>query len=380
MNAPILFVHGISAIGGAERELLVILDRLHRQRFRVAVVCHEGGAFAQEVGRRGIPIRSSPFPPWRKWQAYVWRSWACRRLRDVIHSERPALIHVNDIWWVPQTLQAAEGVNIPVVGHVRQEIQPYKVKQYGLERLDMALAVSHQIRRSLLDGGVAPDRAQTLYSGLDLRRVTARESRDEVRRRLGIPSNAVLSGTVANLFPRKGYEVMLRALQAILAVVPNVHYLIVGTGAARYEKSLRLCAQSLGITGHVHFAGFQETVYSYLGALDLYVQPSLMEGLGIAVIEAMAMGKPVVATATGGLPEVVLDGETGLLVPPGDSDALAGAVMQILQHPGWREDFGKVGRKRVEGLFTVDKMMDQLMLAYQAVLGRHSVNGQSIAT
>ena len=107
-----------------------------------------------------------------------------------------------------------------------------------------------------------------------------------------------------------------------LAVVPNVSYLIVGSGAPGYEESLRLRARSLGIANRVHFAGFQEAIYPYLGAIDLYVHPSLMEGFGIAVIEAMAMGKAVVATAVGGLSEVVADGETRVRTTA-DSDALA---------------------------------------------------------
>lgn len=370
LKTTILFVHGICAIGGAERELLAILTRLHQQDVEVVLVCPAGGTLTQEVGHQGIPIRSVPFTHWRKWSSFLFRFWAVRRLRNVIRSIQPSLIHVNDIWWVPQTLRASDGMGIPVVGHVRQEIEPFKVKQYRLERLDMALAVSHQIRRSLEEGGVATNRSRTLYSGLDLSDASLQGSGAEVRAGLEIPQNGFLLGTVANLFPRKGYEVMLRAFRDVLAVVPNVSYLIVGSGKHEYEKTLRSYAKSLGIDQQVHFVGFQKSIYPYLDAIDLYVHPSLMEGFGIAVIEAMVMGKAVVASAVGGLPEILSSGETGLLVPPADPDALAHAIIHLLQNSEQRQDFGKAGRKRASNFFTADGMMAQLTSTYREILNR----------
>ena len=164
-------------------------------------------------------------------------------------------------------------------------------------------------------------------------------------RRHGVPREALLLGTVANLLPLKGYEVMLDALPAILAAIPTVHYLIIGGGGSEYGARLKAITLERGIAERVHFAGFQESVASYLSALDLYVHPSLKEAFGLAVVEAMAMGKAVVATTTGGLPEVVAQGETGLLVPPGDAESLAAAVVSLLEDRVRREQMGRVGRR-----------------------------------
>jgi glycosyltransferase involved in cell wall biosynthesis len=177
-------------------------------------------------------------------------------------------------------------------------------------------------------------------------------------------------GTVANLFSRKGYDVMLQALPTIVAAFPSVHYLIVGSGDAAYEESIRSLVKTLGQESHVQFAGFQDSVYPYLAAMDVYVHPALMEGFGIAVLEAMAMRKPVVATTTGGLPEIVQDGETGLLVPPGNQDALAQAVKRLLRDPALCRKLGDAGRDRVASMFTVDAMMANLVKGYQALDGR----------
>jgi glycosyltransferase involved in cell wall biosynthesis len=365
----VLFIHGITEIGGAERELLVIVDRLPRCGFRPLVVCPGIGPLTEELAQRNVEVRFAPMPPWRKLFAYPKRPAAVRALRDVIAAVHPGLIHVNDIWWVPQTLRAVAGVRVPIIAHVRQEIEPPKVRRYELDKVDLVLPMSRQIRQSLEKGGVLPERLKVLHSGIDLSAVPDHEDGREIRHRFGIPAEALVLGTVANLFARKGYDVMLRALPEIVATFPQVHYLIVGTGDVDYETRLRTMVRDLELESRVHFAGFQESVYPCLAAMDLYVHPALMEGFGIAVLEAMAMRKPVVATTAGGLPEVAQDGDTGILVPPGDPDALARAVLLLLQDPARCRKLGEAGRDRVAALFTVDAMMDNLAAGYRALLG-----------
>jgi glycosyltransferase involved in cell wall biosynthesis len=309
-------------------------------------------------------------PPWRKLFAYPKRAAAVRALRQVIITKRPQLLNVNDIWWVPQTLRANAGVGIPIVAHVRQEIDPPKVRRYELNEVDRVFPVSRQIQRSLEAGGVLPARLHVLHSGLDLSAVPVEADGCDIRRQFGIPVDVPLIGTVANIFPRKGYEVMLRALPTILKALPDLHYLVVGSGHAPYETRLRSLVRDLGVANRVHFAGFQASVYPYLAAMDLYVHPALVEGFGIAVLEAMAMRKPVVATATGGLPEIVQDGETGIVVSPGDPDVLAQSVSRLLQDSARCRQLGEAGRTRVATHFTVETMMDQLVSGYGALLGR----------
>jgi len=364
----VLFIHGVAEIGGAERELLLMLDQLPRFGYEPVLVCPRQGPLLDEVNRRGIPHRDVLLPSWRKLFAYPQRSSAVRQLREVIQALRPALLHVNDIWWVPQALRAA-GRAAPVVAHVRQEIEPAKVKRYELDRADRVLAASRCIQSALEAGGVSPTRVQTVYSGVALGHIPPRVDGRELRATLGLPDTTPLIGTVANLFLRKGYEVMLRAMPAVLRACPDVHYVILGKGDRRYEESLRELVRSLGIDKHVHFAGFQESVYPYLAALTLYVQPALMEGFGIAVLEAMAIGKPVVATMAGGLPEIVDHEKTGLLVPPGNPDGLAAAVLALLQDPARAAAMGQAGRSRA-ALFSVETMMEQLTQVYGAVVGK----------
>jgi glycosyltransferase involved in cell wall biosynthesis len=366
----ILFIHGIVEIGGAERELLMIVDRLARLGYTPVLVCPGWGPLGEELAKLGIPIRYAPLPPWRKVFAYPKRPWAIRRLRDVIVAARPSLVCVNDIWWVPQTLRATVGLQVPVVAYVRQEIEAHKVRRYELDRLHLVFPVSLQIQRSLENGGVPPDRLRTLYSGLDVSRMPQQVDGLACRRLMGIPSDVPLIGTVASLFPRKGYDVMLKAMPKILPSVRDTHYVIIGKGDIAYERALRSLVDKLGLSHVVHFQGFQENVYPFLAALDIYVHPALMEGFGIAVLEAMAMSKPVVATSVGGLPEIVQDGQTGVLVPPSDPDTLAQAVTGLLLDSSRRGEMGKKGRQRVETVFTADCMMTHLTAAYSHVTGK----------
>jgi len=241
------------------------------------------------------------------------------------------------------------------------------------------MPVSEQIGQSLVAGGIQSERVRVLYSGLDLDAVPTQVDPRDIRQRLGIPAEAQVLGTVANLFARKGYEVMLKAMHTLLTAFPQVHYVMVGTGDTEYESRLRALTQKLGLGRHVHFAGFHDSVYPFLAAMDVYVHPALMEGFGIAVLEAMAMCKPVVATTTGGLPEIVQDGQTGVLVPPGEPDALARAIVGLLQDSTRRIAMGRSGRSRVETLFTVEAMMDRLITAYGLLLGKETSLPSSVS-
>ena len=375
----ILFIHGITEIGGAESELLRVLEPLSKLGYYPVVACPGQGPLVQELLRRNIEHHVVRLPPWHKLLHYMQRTTSATQLQRIIRKVQPAVLHVNDIWWVPQTLRAAAPLKIPIVAHVRQEIEPPKARHYGLPSANLLLAVSHHIRDALVTGGVPPERVMTVYSGLNLRNIRVEASSVEVRSKFGIPQDAPLLGTLASLFARKGHEVMLHALPTILGSFPDAHYLIVGAGDARYEAGLRSRVKRLGLQGRVHFAGFQESVFGLLTALTVYVHPVLIEGFGIAVLEAMAMGRPVVASATGGVPEIVRHGETGLLVPPGDPVALAQGIMDVLRDAERANIMGEAGRVRASALFSEDLMIQQLGAAYELILRSPDSSGDTVA-
>ena len=376
MRRQILYVHGMGSIGGAEQDLLVLLRRLDRTQWSPVVACPGQGEFRDRVEALSIQVFPVTLPPWRKISSCFSRHAGVRELSAGLKICRPELIHVNDLWWVPHTLRAVRRLRerpIPVIAHVRQNIKPDKARAYGLDRVDHALAVSHRIQDALERGGVLPERVSTLYSGVDINAGAGNAEAADIRIRHGIPSDAFVIGTVANLLPIKGLETMIEAMPVVRKTVPRAHYVIVGTGSDAYlDQLVNLCKES-AVSDAVHFVGFRYPPWAYLASMDIYVQPSRDEALGIAAIEAMAMGKPVVAARVGGLPEVVVDGSTGLLVPAGDASALSEAVVTLFAQPAVRHAMGSAARERARQVFDLEKSMSRLEGTYQrALAGSHS--------
>jgi glycosyltransferase involved in cell wall biosynthesis len=292
-------------------------------------------------------------------------------MRDLLGRLEPALIHVNDIWWVPHTVRAAKGVKpgrIPLIVHIRQNIRPEKVRSYQLDQADVVLAVSNQVRTALEQGGLQSQRVKTLYSGVDLAVGGEQADQQNIRARYAIPPDALVIGTVGNLLPIKGYEVMIETFPSILAEVPSAHYLIVGAGSDEYSSRLRKLCRERGIADRIHFAEFQERTWSYLSAMDLYVQPSLDEAFGLAAVEAMAAGKAVVASRVGGLPEVVEHDQTGILVVPGDPSELSRAIVSLLRDGARRGQMGVRGAARARERFDHRAVVKATEQIYQVVL------------
>ena len=194
-------------IGGAERDLLAMLRALDRDEWEPHVACPPETPLSGSLAKEGTPLHPLAVGPWRKWYSPLIRWRDVRNVRALVSQLAPALIHVNDIWWVPHTIgavSATTGSRRPVVAHVRQEIEPEKVKRYRLESVDGVIAISRQIEQALIAGGVAQESVRTIYSGLQLPKEVPPADRTSVCRALGLPVDAVLLGTVAHVFPRKG--------------------------------------------------------------------------------------------------------------------------------------------------------------------------------
>jgi glycosyltransferase involved in cell wall biosynthesis len=185
---------------------------------------------------------------------------------------------------------------------------------------------------------------ETLYHGVDPAAVHRWQSFDGVRAELGIPEGVPLVGTVANFRPSKGHQVLVNAAARVRQVIPDVRFVLVGLGPLEFE--IRRQVNDFGLEGTVIFAGPRDDAPRVAGACDVFALPSIHEGLAIALIEAMAMGKPAVVTRAGGLTEVIENGKQGLVVPPGDPEALANAIVTLLQDENLRRTLGEAGRLR----------------------------------
>lgn len=186
------------------------------------------------------------------------------------------------------------------------------------------------------------------------------------REKLGLRRGDRLLGIVARLTEQKGHACLLHAMRSVLEAYPATHLAIVGDGELRH--SLEALTATLGLQKQVHFLGLQPDASQFISEFDIFVHPSLFEGFGLVFLEAMAAARPIVATRVSAIPEIVLDGETGLLVPPGEPEALAKALCRLIDNPELAEEFGRYGRQRLEERFTVDKMIEATLRVYQQVL------------
>ena len=365
MPKRVLFVHGISRIGGAEQELLRLLEGLDRREWEPYLACPPGGPLPGDAEKLQVSVYPMNFPAWRKLKDVFRIPAAVGSLGRLMRRQKINLVHVNDYWWGPISCIAARMAHVPCLVHIRQEIEPRRVGQYWLRKPQRLIAVSQRIQKVVVEGGVGPGRIRVIYSGIDLSQALSPDAAVGIRERYRLSAHQPLIGTVANLFPRKGYEYLIDALAEVRKEIPDIHCLVIGEGDDAYRESLLRRVETLRLTSALTFAGFQKDVLPYIAGLDLFVLPSLMEGFGIALIEAMSMGKPVIATAVGGIPEVIEDGISGMLVPPSDSSALAQMILHLLKNPELRERLGSAAQARVREKFSAQRMIAQFQDLYR---------------
>jgi glycosyltransferase involved in cell wall biosynthesis len=233
---------------------------------------------------------------------------------------------------------------------------------------DKVVAVSNFVRDYLISVGIPAGQVVAIPTGIDLSRYAPLAGGGTRRSELGLPAETILIGTVAILRVKKGHADLLRAARSVLQRFPEAHFIIAGDGPQ--TRNLVQLIGELGLASRVHMLGLRRDVMNVLQSLDLFVLPTHQEALGTAFIEAGAVGLPVVATDVDGVPEVVADGETGILVPPRDPAALAAAISRFLEDPMLRREFGEKARKRVGSEFSREVMARRMENLYIGLLGR----------
>ncbi len=357
-------------VGGTEGQLLELASRLDSRRFSVLVCSLKGeGPLARDMKARGVRVVAlDGRGPWDVRVPF--------RLAGLLRRERPDILHAFLGWANLAASVIGRPLGVPVIIWSYRDLEVRKTRvQWLVDRLavrwaDAMTCCSDAVRQFVLAHLDGQERkCVTVHNGVDLE--SFRSPRAASRREFGLRDGVPVVGTVARLDePKKGLAVLLHSLARLAgeASAPPWQLLLVGDGPAREE--LRDLAAHLGLSGRVVFAGLHRDVASVLPLMDLFVCPSLYEGFGIAVVEAMASGRPVVASATGGITEIVVPGETGLLVPPGDAAALAGAIRHLLSHPDQAHAMGARGRQLVREKFSIDTAVQRHQQLYESLWKR----------
>lgn len=352
-------------IGGAERLIAEGATNWDRRRFdyRVAYFLPWKDQLVDEVAGRGVKVDCLGSNRGLGVLAY-------RRLRSLISEWRPDIVHCH----LPTTgILARLATGRPVVytehniaGSYRQPTRLVNRLTYG--RNAAVIAVSEAVAESLV--GYPGPTPRVIPNGVSVS-VSPTEI-EEVRSELGLEPGQDLVVHVGNIRPHKGHENLIRATRHIVAKDPNV--LVVSVGAEKYDGDLvrvRESASSAGVSEHIRFMGRRENARTFLAAADVVVNPADVEGLPLAILEALALGRPVVATAVGGVPSVVMDRVTGLLVPPGDPEALAVGVLEALDSPD-AKSWGQAGSDLVAAGYGIARMIADYEKLYGEVLdARH---------
>jgi glycosyltransferase involved in cell wall biosynthesis len=358
------------SMGGAQQALVRLLSGLDRERFSPGVAClyNGGGQAAQSIRSLGIPVTDLMI-------GHKQDLAALARLQRLVAAASPQILHTSLFHANLPGRIAGRLAGVPVIicserTMAMESEWRYRLNRWTIGWVDRVVAVSQKVAEFCVDHIKLPaSKITVIYNGLPVPEESG-GCREEARKALELGGGIPVLGAVGRLDPAKGFDVLLRAFSIALKTCPeayaNAHLAIVGDGPLR--EPLQALAGELGLTAQTTWAGFRTDVPALLPAFDLFVQPSLFEGLPNTVLEAMAAGLPVAASDAGGTPEVVVNGQTGLLAPTGDPAALARVMARLLSDPGLRRRMGQAGRERVRRHFSIHKMVDETQALYKTLL------------
>lgn len=375
---PVLYVNHVAFLSGAEESLLGLLACVDREAVTPFLACPPGdlAALARETGVEVIPLPVTPFkrthnPLTLSSYALTWMA-GTSQFRKIAERIEPRIIHSNSATAHLYAGSVAKKLGIPSVWHSR-DLRPLQFPASTICRnADFVVAVSQCVADFLGANGFKQYRISRIYNGIDAEAWQARVTDRDVRAELGLTEAERILLMAAQFVPWKRHEDAVRAMPRILERVPAVRLVLAGSDLwgthPEIEADLKALAAELNVADEVLFVGQRDDVPDLMDAAELVLIPSDAEPFGRTTIEAMALGKPVVGTRAGGLPEVVRDGETGLLVVPRFPESLADACLRLLENESLAYRIGEASRARVEKHFNMSTVTAETLALYRKML------------
>jgi len=352
---------------GGQNQVLLTVNGLREIGQRAALVAHPDGELRKRAAE-GLEL--VPLAP--KSEVDLTAAW---RLNRVIKRIKPDVVHAHDAHGVAMAGLAlslgagtAKGDEPPLVVSRRVDfhLRGNSFSRWKHRQVDCFIAASEAIRQMLVADGVPAERTVTVHEGIDVEHVVSQPLVD-VHQAFFLPHGAPIVGNIAALVPHKGQRHLIEAAHIVVQKLPDVRFVILGEGELR--EALERLIKEYRLEKHVLLPGFRTDVLGCLKSFDLFVMSSVTEGLGTSLLDAMACSRPIVATNAGGIPEVVEDGVTGLLVPPRDHAALADAIISLIADKSRLQAMGAAGFARVNEKFTVERMIAGTAAVYARVAG-----------
>jgi L-malate glycosyltransferase len=345
--------------GGQQQALLTVLG-LRERGHRAVLVAHPEGELYKRASEGTDLVGLAP-----RSEIDLASAW---RLSRIVRDYRPEVVHAHDPHGVAIAATALSFGAVrpcpPLVASRRVDfhLSRNSFSRWKYRQVTRFIAASGAIRDILVHDGIPASQVDVVHDGIDVAKVQRLPALD-LHVEFWMPHGVPVVANVGALVGHKGQRYLLEAVPQVMQEVPDVHLVILGEGELRgpLEKQVK----DLHLEKAVRLPGFREDVLSLVKSADLFVMSSITEGLGSAVLDAMAMGMAVVGTRAGGIPEAVVHERTGLLVPPADSTALAAAITRLLRDRDLRTAYGEAGRKRVEAHFGVDALVERTLAIYR---------------
>jgi L-malate glycosyltransferase len=356
---------------GGQNQVLLTVNGLRAIGHRAALVAHPNGELRRRA-QEGLEL--IPLAPRTEIDfTAAWRfSRLLKRLNpDVIHAHDPHGIAMASVA-LSLGSGAAPGRREPALVASRRvdfHLKGNSFSKWKYRQVDCFIAASEAIRQMLVADGVPERQTVTVHEGIDVDHVTAAPPVN-VHETFWLPHHAPLVGNVAALVPHKGQRYLIEAAHLVVQDIPDARFVILGEGELR--EHLEKQVHDHHLEKHVLLPGFRTDVLGCIKGFDVFVMSSVTEGLGTSLLDAMACSRPIVATRAGGIPEIVEDGATGLLVPTRDARALAQAILDMLRNAELRGRLGAAGFARVHERFTVERMVAETAAVYQKLVGGKS--------
>ena len=367
----VLYLSHAFAVGGAEEMVLNLVRHLPPSYVPAVACIHEAGPIGLEIERTGVPFKVLGLTPGLR------HPFDLLRLRDFLYECQPDIVHTFLLTGSLYGRFAALMARVPVV--IGTEVNVYERKhalharaeRWLMRDTDAVVASAESVRDFYIRQVKAdPAKVEVIYNAVDWAQLQATVSRDEMRASVEVPAGAPLLTIIARLTEQKGHRILLDALAR--TDLAHAYLLVVGDGPLR--DVLERQVANLGLSARVRFLGARRDLGNILAATDVFVMPSFWEGLPLAMVLAMGAGLAVVATRVAGIPEVVQDGVTGLLVPPGDSGELGAALSRVVNGDTTRVLLGQAARAFVRPRFGVDGYVNAITALYDRLLAARNLS------
>jgi len=379
-------------LAGAQEVVRTLVEHLQANGCTVTVCAFRDGPMRSEIEKLGVKVEILRHPRYKGVFSLMFLTGMLRIRRELArlietHNIDIVQTHLLDLFdFLIPTLRYDTNLRLVLWTIHNVNFLPTTMRHWLLKpkrfvyrllyrlmagKVDGFIAVSDEVCQSLIRQiGPIQNKVITIPNGVDVKRYERPGNKAALCDQLGLEANSRLVATVGRLTAQKGHRYLIDAATTILSAHPDTYFLFIGDGELKDE--LQSQVQKAGLSRHVHFLGNRDDVPDLLAAVDLFVLPSLWEGLSIALLEAMAAGKPIVATAVSGTIQVMISGQTGLVVPLGDSGALADAIIQLLSAPAQAQAMGQAAKQHVKVNFSAQKQANEHLALYRHLLAQLS--------